>query len=119
MPVNRIQYMARSREGRPDRTSRALDHHRRPRKADAPLRLSGQRAAGHRIDVVGVVHQTQVRPFDRIGHLQVVRGQDVLVHEPLAEQLILRHRKPVMLRQRQDEGVGVKTLHLVMRHLVI
>ena len=48
-----VERGARRGDRRADRSPRALDHLRRPRKADAPLDLRAQRAVGDGVDVVG------------------------------------------------------------------
>jgi hypothetical protein len=54
------------------------------------------------------VHEPQVGPVDRVGYVQIVGGQHALGEQPLAHQTVLRHRKAMMLGQRQHEGVGVE-----------
>ena len=103
--------VARRGQRRPNRSSRPLDHHRRPREADPALRLGGQGAGADRVDVAGVVDQPHVVPRDRFGNLQIGRGQNSLRDEPFAEQAVLRHRKSMVVGQRQDEGVGVERFH--------
>ena len=108
-----VRHLARRGERGADRSSRPLDHHRRPRKPDAPLRVGRQRAVGDGVDVRGVVNQPQVVPGDRIGHVQIAGGEDPVADQPFAQQPVLRHRKPVLFRQRQHERVGVEGFHRI------
>jgi len=75
------------------------------------LRVGRQRPVGDGLDVPGVVNQPEVVPGDRIGHVQIVGSEDLLSDQPLAQQPVLRHRKPVLFRQRQHERVGVEGFH--------
>src|SRR5262249_59300603 len=57
----------------------------RPWKADPPLRLRRERAAGDRGDVLRVVHEPHVVPRRRLPHVQVARLERSPLHQSLAQ----------------------------------
>ena len=107
VPENR----SRGRQRGADRSSRSLDHLRRPWKTDPPLRIGRQRTGRDGFHVPAVVHQSQVVPRNRIRHVQIAGRQHALRDQPLADEAVLRHRKSMMLGQGQDERIRVERLH--------
>jgi hypothetical protein len=57
------------------------------------------------------VGQPEIAPRGRLGHVEIVEREDLLVDQPFAQQPVLGHRKSMGLRQRQHERVGVERLH--------
>jgi hypothetical protein len=60
------------------------------------------------------VDEVQILPGYGRRKVQVVGCQDAFGDETLAEQAVLRHRKAMMFREREDEGVGVIGDHVKM-----
>ncbi len=94
-----------------DRSARTLDHFWRPRKADAPLRMRVERSPHDRIHIRALVDEQQV--VQRRGSRNAQPGcvEHSVCEQTLAQQPVLRHRKTMMVRQRQHEGVGVERFH--------
>ena len=103
------QRRARCTDRRPDRAPRPLGHAWRPWKPDLALLRGIQQPFGHRSDVSRGVRQCQLALGcrRRLAHHQParVRGQ------PIAQALVLGHRKAMPCRQRQNEVVGIEGLH--------
>ena len=105
--------VARRRERRADRPSRPLHHHRRPRETrSAAARRRGSVPCRDRVDVRRRRARAAGRPSrSASARCRSLGAQHPLVDQPLAQQPVLRHRKPVLLGQRQHEGVGVEGSH--------
>ena len=91
-------------------TPRALDHGRRPRKADAFLRAPVERPAADGGDVGRVVRTRKLRIRGSRRETQPVAGDR---GHALAQRRVLAHRKPMAGRQRQYVVVGVVDQHSV------
>ncbi|MNT20545.1 hypothetical protein D3C72_1558570 [compost metagenome] len=94
---------------RAGRAPRALHHLVRPREADLALSGGIEPAGRHIGDVVGGMGQCQRRV---VGARRLVQGQARhFTHHRVSQHAVLAHREAMAGRQRQDEVVGVESLH--------
>ena len=89
---------------------RALDHCRRPRKADA---LHGPRVQRSRADGRDVGRVMGARKLDIGRGRRNAHEVGRAVRDPFAQRRVLAHREAMAGRQRQDEVVGVVDQHSV------
>ena len=109
---SRSDHLAGRRERRSNRAPRSLDHHLRPRKADPPLRFRRQRAARDRVDVRRHREPAAGRPTrSRRGHAGRPRRARPASTSRSRSSRYFAHRKPMLVRQRQDERVRVERFH--------
>jgi hypothetical protein len=107
------------RNGRSDRSARALDHLRRPGKPDTPLRLARQRPLLNRLEVTTGVHEPQIFPRRLRRLVQITGGHDAVSEQPFPKARILGHWKAMPLGERQNERIGIEASHAVNNVLTV